>query len=287
MGDRVPVRHPREILMQMIWQMRYDAAVGIKGDRPEEEDLRRCLGKRDTLKSRFTLNPRMPKTNVSPGDFSIDPRLPNFPSLVSQLQIPIVAIPKFKIPMANGVPSMMFACVGNTTDHKYCHVGARVTKFGSFPELKEHCIDIRDVRFGKYADRITKATQRLRQISAARRFAKDQALKEQFGKRSVPRKDRNKAYAEARLESLSVMHEGADFNYRWGEIGQAFTGETSLMRPMCFTCRGIYPYKQVIKLTPDEERQKLVNEVGENAKRDHKCAASLLCNNMMPLWSGR
>ena len=45
MGDRVPVRHPREILMQMIWQMRYEATVGIKGDRPEEEDLRRCLGK--------------------------------------------------------------------------------------------------------------------------------------------------------------------------------------------------------------------------------------------------
>ena len=231
----------------------------------------------------------MPKTNVSPGEFSIDPRLPNFPNLVSQVQFPIsdiVAIPNFKIPIANGVPSMVFACVGNTTDHKHCHVGASVPNFGSFPELKEHCVDIRDVRFGKYADRITMATQRLRQISAARRFAKDQALKEQFGKRSVRRKDRNKVYAEARLESLTVMHEGADFNYRWGEIGQAFTGEKSVMRPMCFTCRGIYPYKQVIKLTPDEERQDLV---GENAKRDHKCAegaASLLCNNMMPLWSG-
>ena len=100
----------------------------------------------------------MPKTNVSPGEFLIDPRLPNFPSLVSQLQFPIpdiVAIPNFKIPIANGVPSMIFACVGNTTDHKHCHVGASVPNFGSFPELKEHCVDIRDVRFGKYADRIT------------------------------------------------------------------------------------------------------------------------------------
>ena len=259
-GDEIPVRPPREILVEMIFQKAWeDKKTRCQKDNRDmtEEDLKRVMESFSGLEIFREIPPEYAfevDTNNLGYDFS------------------------------DGLHRMFHVCVGNTDELRHCHAGATAPEWSKFTAFKQFCTDARKARFGDYAKKISDMDCILRKFEAEEENEARKKIKEWEEKRRkpFPKKDRRVEMRDAKAKAIERMRGHETYEDK-GEFGQAYQGNDFTPRLKCFACEGTFPYHECLSPSEEEYKLNLMNEVGKNAPTKYKCAeaaTSRKCNNL-------